>query len=204
MVTPQDFIHRLKRQSNHQQHSCLRKQWLWWSWWSWWWVNECAISLRFVSQMMIVTGYQGKILRTFTILIVYSLNPSENLTSCLHYLLWGAVKQGFFWTRELNIQTSKPKSQKFPSDGTDKKKDHKKFFWTALTINGTIILDHQLQLQLCTFCGSLFSFCDLVAFARRSHILEAIFLPVRFSTTRQTCYKKIKPQSALKIISTFK
>ena len=33
-------------------------------------VDECTISLRFVSQMMIVTGYQRKILSTVTNFIV--------------------------------------------------------------------------------------------------------------------------------------
>ena len=50
--------------------------------------NECAITLTFVSQIMTVTGYQYNI-RTFTIFTFCSLNPSENLTSRLLYLLWG-------------------------------------------------------------------------------------------------------------------
>ena len=37
--------------------------------------------------------YQSKI-NTFTILIFCSLNPSENLTSCLHYKLWGGGGRG--------------------------------------------------------------------------------------------------------------
>ena len=38
-------------------------------------------------------GYQCKI-NTFTILIFYSLNRSENLTSRLHYKLWGGGGRG--------------------------------------------------------------------------------------------------------------